>query len=64
MNNERNSRFQESEPSPGEDITIRDMASKLGISYAEARQKWEMMKAASNLQAQEKREEEEENNNG
>jgi len=64
MENDPNSRFPEPEPRPADDAIIRDIMDKKGISFAEARQAWEMIKAATNQQVNEQRQQEENESNG
>jgi len=49
-------------PSPSDEVTIRDMMDKKGISFEEARREWDIMKAKVNEENWNNRQEREEDN--
>lgn len=59
MEQSPDTRFSRPEPSPSDDAIIRNLMMREGVSYSEAREEWEMMKAEVNQQILESKREEE-----
>lgn len=59
MEQSPDTRFSRPEPSSSDDAIIRNLMMREGVSYSEAREEWEIMKAEVNQQILESKREEE-----